>query len=66
MVFAGIIVAVIAAFILGVVVHAAVRRFKSGETLAEELRSMGFEAFFGFLTSRLGGAIARSLTPRRA
>jgi fructose-specific phosphotransferase system IIC component len=66
MVFAGIIVAVIAAFILGVVVHAFVRGRKTGETVAEELRRMGFDIFFGFLTSRVGGAIARSLTARRA
>ena len=60
------IAAVAAAFVLGIVIHAAIRGRASGDSLAEELRAMGFDAFFGFLTSRLGGAIARRLTPRRA
>ena len=65
MVFVGIAAVVMAAFGLGVVIHAAVRGRKSGETLAEELRRMGFDVFFGFLTSKVGGAIARRITGAR-
>lgn len=66
MVIVGIVAAVLAAFIIGVSVHAVVRARATGETVGEEVRRLGFDVFFGFLTSRLGGAIARRLTARRA
>ncbi|MBW8880105.1 MAG: hypothetical protein JF615_01405 [Asticcacaulis sp.] len=65
MVIVGIVAAVIAAFALGVVIHAAVRGRASGESLTEELRRLGFDVFFGFLTSWIGGGIARRIIARR-
>ena len=62
----GIVALIVTAFILGIVIHAAVRSRVSGDSLAEEIRRLGFDVFFGILTSRLGGAIARRLTARRA
>jgi hypothetical protein len=64
MVFAGL-AAVLAALWLAFICLV-MRARRSGNGLREELRTVGFDVFFGFLTSRLGGQIARRLTASRA
>lgn len=65
MVFAGL-AAVAAALLWLAFFYLIIRARRSGNGLREELRTVGFDVFFGFLTSRLGGQIARTLTAGRA
>lgn len=65
MVFVGI-AAVVAALLWLAFFYIVIRASRSGNGLREELRGIVFDAFFGFLTSRLGGQIARTITAGRA
>ncbi|EGF92347.1 hypothetical protein ABI_07830 [Asticcacaulis biprosthecium C19] len=65
MAFAGFI-AILAALLWLGFIYVVMRARVSGNGLREEARAIVFDAFFGFLTSRLGGQIARSLTAQKA
>ncbi len=65
MVVVGIVAGGLAAFALGVVVYAAVRSKASGNSLWDEVSGLGFDVFFGFVTSWIGGGIARRIIARK-
>lgn len=65
MVIVGIVAFVIAAFVLGVLTYAVVRSRTSGKSLFDEISGLGFDIFFGFVTSWIGGGIARRIIARK-
>ena len=61
MVILGIVALIAVAFVLGILVYAVVRSRSSGGSLWDEISGLGFDVFFGFVTSWIGGGIARRI-----